>query len=304
MQKISGRVVIGILWLVLSVSIGTWWAVMGIRQANSIAILQKSSGTRTTQEAMEYLEKQQRMIKLEGAFFLSLLTSGGLALIMMSVRDIKRNQVIKDFFATVTHEMKTPLASLRLQAESLEEEITQAEHKKLIKRLIEDAGRLELQMDKALYLASISREESLYMERLKPEDILFPFQNYYENLSVKVESTDFILCDRRALESIIKNLIENSYHHGEATEIEIRIQSHDQKVNLDLIDNGKGFDGDRSKIGKLFYRHNSRSGSGIGLFLSKNLLKKMDAEIHFPKPDSGFQVKIRFPIASDRTPKR
>jgi signal transduction histidine kinase len=290
-KNISSRIVLGILWLLLSVSLGTWWALVAMKQATYIAQLQNSK------EGLEFFQKQQRMIKFEGAFFLSLLATGGLSLIIMSVRDIKRNQMIKDFFATVTHEMKTPLASLKLQAESLEEMLTENEEKKYLHRLIENATRLELQMDKALYLASISRKESLFLEKTKIESIINPFLNYYQNLELIIESSDFISCDKRALESIFKNLIENSYHHGEATKIKIQIQKNQERLIIQIIDNGIGFYGNRSKIGSLFFKHNSRSGSGLGLYLAKNLLNKMNASISYPNVSNGFIVNISFPIA-------
>lgn len=292
MQSISLRVMIGILWLALSVSLGTWWAIIGVRQSESIAELQKATGINTDLEALEYIERQHRMIRYEGIFFLFLISGGGLSLIFMSVRDVRRNKMIKDFFATVTHEMKTPLASLRLQAESLEELLSSPKHKILVKRLISDSGRLELQMDKALYLASISRSESLFTETISIGDVISHVSGYFENVEYHIDRNETVRGDRRALESIFRNLIENAFHHGEANSVDIEITSKKGMIEIVVADNGSGFKGDLNKIGRLFHRHNTSSGSGVGLFLVKTLVKKMQGTVYFENTNPGFKVSI------------
>ncbi len=294
MQSISIRVMIGILWLALSVSLGTWWAIIGVRQSESIAELKKATGINTDLEALEYIEKQHRMIRYEGIFFLFLISGGGLSLIFMSVRDVRRNKMIKDFFATVTHEMKTPLASLRLQAESLEELLTSSKHKVLVKRLISDSGRLELQMDKALYLASISRSESLFTETISIGDVISHVSGYFDNVDYHLDRNITVRGDRRALESIFRNLIENAFHHGEASSVDLEISSKNGMVSVVVADNGSGFRGDLNKVGRLFHRHSTSSGSGVGLFLVKALVKKMQGTVSFENTYPGFKVSLFF----------
>lgn len=296
MQSISLRILMGSLWLILSISLGTWWAIIGLRQSESIAQLKANSGISSNTESLEYIEKQHRMIRSEGIFFLFLIAGGGLAIITMSVRDVRRNKMIKDFFATVTHEMKTPLASLRLQAESLEDVLETSGQKKLVKRLIGDTSRLELQMDKAMYLASISRAEILLMESVNLKEILEILRLDYEFLTIETEDIS-ILGDRRALESILRNIVENSYHHGQATKIYLKVFTKDQSCLIDIVDNGTGFTGDIKKLGKLFHRHNSRSGSGVGLFLVKTLLRKMNGNVNFYIIETGFKVSISLPLS-------
>lgn len=297
MQSVSLRIVSGLLWLILSISLGSWWAINGFRQSESIALLKTSSGVSSNSEALEYIEKQHRMIRSEGIFFLILISGGGLAIIIMSVRDVKRNKMIKDFFATVTHEMKTPLASLRLQAESMEDLMKSPLEQKLLKRLISDTTRLELQMDKALYLASISRAEIMFVEAVSLFQILNHLKLDYENLIISGEDYS-IMGDKRALESIFRNLTENAFHHGQATRLDIYIKPIENMVRISLEDNGIGFKGDTEKIGTLFHRHNSRSGSGVGLFLVKTLVSKMHGNVTFKsEPNRGFHVELTLPLA-------
>jgi signal transduction histidine kinase len=295
MNRISIRILAGVVWLTLSLSLGIWWSVMGFRYANDIANLQKELGLQSQDKVVQDLHRKQRMIKMEGIFFLLLISGGGLTLIFMSIRDENRNKILKDFFATVTHEMKTPLASLRLQAESLAESIKAKKHQKLIRRLVLDTERLELQMEKALYLASLSRAESLFMEKFQLSEILNPMQNYYPQLDWNAQENVELYCDKRALESILKNLIENSMNHGQASKIYLRVRKSINTIFLEITDNGIGFRGNLSKLGQLYYKHTNRSGSGIGLFLTKALMQKMHGKANFYCTNSKFQVELEFP---------
>lgn len=284
------RVLASIAWLCLSLSLGIWWTVMGLRHAQDIAILEQKSSTPS--KAFSKLERKSKMIKYEGISFLVLIALGGFTLIAMSFRDEKRNRMIKDFFATISHEMKTPLASLRLQAESLNELIKNKNHKKLLERLISDTQRLELQMEKAMYLASITRAESLYVSTYTIRDVLSGILGYYENVMFDGDLELRIQCDKKAMESILKNLIENALHHGEASLVVIKTLSDKNRTCIEIQDNGKGFQGNPKKIGKLFLKHTPQSGSGIGLYLVKTLVKKMKGKVTFEFPSRGFVVRI------------
>ncbi len=287
------RILASIAWLCTSLSFGIWWTIMGLRQAQDIANLEKKIA-KSEQTIILQLERKSRMIKYEGASFLLLIAIGGATLIFMSFQDEKRNRIIKDFFATVSHEMRTPLASLRLQAESLNELVKNKSHKKLLERLISDTQRIELQMEKAVYLASITRSESLYISNYSIKEILTSILVYYENVIFQGDEELFIKCDKKAMESIFKNLIENAFHHGEATQVIIKAFRNEEKIILDISDNGKGFQGNKKRIGKLFFKHTSSSGSGIGLYLVQSLIRKMGGKVEFLFPECGFVVRIYF----------
>lgn len=287
----SLRVFASIAWLCISLSLGIWWTIMGLRQAQDIAELERKI-SKSEEETFLNLNRKSRMIKYEGVSFLILITLGGITLIFMSFRDEKKNQMIKDFFATVSHEMKTPLASLRLQAESLSELIKNKSHKKLLERLISDTQRLELQMEKAMYLASITRSESLYISHYSIKEILDGILGYYDNVIFEGDSNLLIQCDKKAMESILKNLIENAFHHGRASQVKIKTFKTKEKIVLEISDNGIGFQGNKNRIGKLFFKHTPHSGSGIGLYLVQSLTKKMGGNVEFIFPNYGFKIRI------------
>jgi len=296
MDRKINRIYLSVSWLVLTVSLGIWWLFLGLRQANTISELTHALGEPYTTLGYNLLEKQSRMIWMEGAFFIGMLTLGGSVLIWLSYRDLQRNQLIQDFFSTVTHEMKTPLAGLRLQVEGLLEDLGEdSPHAYILKRALNDTDRVESQMEKAFYLASIMRSESLYLEKTEINEIQEIFTETYPQAKWFHQESKPIFADKRALESILRNLIENACKHGHATEIQLHVQTNSESTNIRISDNGKGFKGDWKNLGKPFIRHSTTSGTGIGFYIIIGLIKKMNGEINFQSDENGFHVRIDLP---------
>lgn len=296
LSPLKNRILISLLWLFLTTSMAFWWLYIGIQQARQVDRLQKQAGGERI-HSRSFI-RYKRMFATEGVFFILLLFGGGITLIWLSYLDKKKSNILKDFFLTVSHEMKTPLASHRLQAESLEEYLTDAEGKQILQRLLEDSARLELQMDKALYLASINRSENLFLEAIDFNQLIGHISYSQSGIILSGKKDVILYGDRRALESILKNLIENAKIHGKADQVFIEILT--TKKNMAIIkveDNGQGFTGTVHLLGKAFFRHSSTSGSGIGLFLVKTLIEKMSGTSKFILQEGKLIVEFTLPLA-------
>ncbi|MDV6236381.1 HAMP domain-containing sensor histidine kinase [Leptospira ellisii] len=293
------RILFAVVWLLVTFSLGVWWFLLGLKLTSTVAGLSAKLESNDLSESRQTLERQSRMIKMEGHFFLAMLVLGGSTLIWLSYQESKRNKMIHDFFSTVTHEMKTPLASLRLQAESLQEERPDPRENKLIHRLLMDSVRIESQMNRAMYLASLTRSEILYIERTNLKNVLSSIVEDFPELEVDLSSIGnvSVLADRKALESVFKNLAENSLKHGNATRLEISSSRKNGLVSIAVSDNGSGFAGKRRNLGIPFYRHGSTSGTGIGLYIIKKLMKKMKGRMEIAPSASGFRVDLELPEA-------
>jgi signal transduction histidine kinase len=267
-------------WIGLTISMATWWLIYGLKQIEKNSALQGSEVLRG-----------ERMLHWEGGFLILLLLGGGLALLTYSVRDFRRNNQVKEFFATLTHELKTPLASLRLQVESLQEDLANTEHGPLVERLVGDSSRLELQLENALFLASHDGDQ-LHFEKLKVSDISNSLKQSFPELEIEISAPFYVRADVRALEGVLKNIIHNAKIHGHATKIKMKVQKSGAGVALEIEDNGQGFYGDLKQLGTLFKRHTSHSGSGVGLYLAKTLTKKMNGQIKFESNGNGFKAQI------------
>ena len=138
----------------------------------------------------------------------------------------------------------------------------------------------------------------LYPEKMQLSELTLRLAPLWPGLELKLNNDVDIKGDRRALESILKNIIQNAYHHGEASLINISGTSADKNICITLQDNGRGFSGKQERLGEAFFRHNGRSGSGIGLFFSKNLLKRMNGNLEIPaQSKTGFLIKLNLKAA-------
>jgi signal transduction histidine kinase len=262
---------LSLLWALVLFLIGAWWVYLLINFEN---ILAHTDRLRIT-----------KMIVWEGGSFLVLLLLLSVSLLLLYLRDQKKTKSLQAFFASLTHELKTPLASIRLQSEVINDILEKKNDptlNKLSHRLIEDTGKLETQMDKILQLSRIERGGALNLTSLK----LIPFiksvaKKLGTHLIVDIEAENpdtVIVADEFALELIIKNLLENTRIHTKSQNVKIKIAEKGQHVTMVYSDDGD-FQGDKNKLGTLFYKFNSSKGSGIGLYLTSKLLDKMNGTL-------------------------
>ncbi|MBC7384847.1 MAG: HAMP domain-containing histidine kinase [Cryobacterium sp.] len=283
-QKVAFALVA--IWLFLTLALASWWMIHGLRQVGMLSALEPALANQ--------FRAQHRMLFSEGLAFIALLLLGGASLLILLFREIRRAEEMKRFFATFTHELKTPLASLRLQAEVLQEDLEPSANP-LVGRLLEDASRLELQLDNALFLATANGADQIHLESISIQVLVERVRSNFPGLSVLLDGEAFVLADRRAFESILKNLIQNARVHGDATEVSLSIRRENRMIWISFRDNGIGFQGDLAAVGRLFHRHTTRSGSGIGLHLSNFLLVRMGGELKLAGEGKGFPLDLSLP---------
>src|SRR5258708_31095972 len=145
------RIVIAVvgLWVVFTVTLASWWMVFGLRQLDLL--------TRLKIEGAADFHRHYRMLLWEGGILIVSLIGGGLALVYYAHREQKRHAQVEEFFAAFTHDAKTALTSLRLQAESLQEDYANSESNPLLDRLLRDTLRLQLQLENSLFLVNLTR---------------------------------------------------------------------------------------------------------------------------------------------------
>ncbi len=244
------------------------------------------------------------LIKWEGSFFLFVLVIFFVSHTLLFLKDQKKNKSLHNFFAGLTHELKTPLASIRLQSEVLSLEVEKTENDKiktLTKRLIEDTVRLEDQLNKTLQLSRVERDGELNISSINMLKKFQSLSNVYDEVRVTIDATgeDFdARADEFALEVIFKNLLENTKIHGTDKEALVSIKNNSGFTTLTYTDDGH-FSGDLSKLGELFYKHNSKRGSGIGLYLSKKLTHKMKGKFLIEQQGESLKFTIRLPSGED-----
>lgn len=272
------------LWLVFTISFAIWWMILGLNQIDQIQNL--------LNETTQLLERQRRMMLWEGAAWVVLIFAGGTWLIGLLLREEKRSRTLTEFFAAFSHEIKTAITSLRLQAESLKEDLSTQNHPAL-QRLVADTVRLHLQLENSLFLSQ-EQDYSLYIETLSLNKLIQSIRHQWPDIQIELSQDAALQADERAMKTVLSNLIHNAVVHGEARKIKFSVKrSAPKQVRIEFYDDGRGFSGDWSELGRPFFRHNRRSGSGIGLFIVRDLVAKMKGKVEFFAVGSGFGGAIQ-----------
>jgi signal transduction histidine kinase len=192
---------------------------------------------------------------------------------------------------------------MRLQAEVIKDLIEDESHSHdqlsdLTKRLIEDTHKLESELEKSLQLSRIEQDAEMTLVPISLERFLRR-QEKKLLTSIRVEldiseDAQEVLADELSLNMIFRNMFENTLRHNKETKrVAIRARRSGNYVEITYDDFGKKFQGNISLLGQLFYKYHSSKGSGIGLYLIKNLMRKMQGSFQILNTDR-LQFKLCF----------
>lgn len=279
------RIISVLVWIAFTTSFAVWWYTLSSQHIRLLSELDPGRA--------EHWRRQSRMILWEGSAWIVLLALGGGALIVLVQNERLRVKRIREFFASFSHEIKTSLASLRLQAETLKDD--SKETSPVLDRLIGDTVRLQVQLENSLFFASQDNLK-LYVEPVHLSRIVERMREQWPNLEINLRGDAILRGDDRALRTIFSNLFQNSFIHGQASKIFCEVERAGDLLKLTVADNGAGFKGVHENLGRAFHRPTSQSGSGLGLYISKLLMKRMGGSLE-PQAHSheGFQVEMTLP---------
>jgi signal transduction histidine kinase len=159
-----------------------------------------------------------------------------------------------------------------------------------MKRLISDIQRLDLQLENSLLLANLEVSPLLH-EEMSLSQLMGNLRSEFADLSVELERDAKISGDRRALMSVVRNLLQNSVLHGKATTVRIRVRAlNSSRLEVIFEDDGLGFKGETNKLGSELLNSKDSRGNGIGLLITKRLMEKMRGDIKFESTENaGFK---------------
>lgn len=282
--------VLALVWLATTISLAGWWLIFGLSQARQLQELGGETATR--------LGHVQRMLVWEGAFLLLLLLAGGAALMVAARRERERRRQLQDFFALFTHDLKTALASLQLQAESLQEDLGPDAGGESLRRLMRDTVRVRLQLENSLYYAQ--PDAGLFIESFDVRQAIAQLAEDWPDLSVHIPDTALVAADRRAFEGVVRNILQNATVHGAATTIQVIVDRAGNNVRLAFVDNGAGASVQVLRaLAVDAHRPATTSGTGLGLMISRRLLARMHGSLTVTSADTGgVSVTVTLPEAS------
>ncbi|MFO1519611.1 MAG: HAMP domain-containing sensor histidine kinase [bacterium] len=249
-----------------------------------------------------------------------LLGTGGLFLIYRSVSaQVKLSQKRQDFVSAVTHELKTPLTSIRMYSEMLEDGWVKEDGKRqeYYRHIHQESGRLSHLIDNVLQLARLEKRN--YKLNLKKESPLHDFEQIGGELRKLAEQKGYTLAfqaerdlppisyDPEAVKEVLWVLFDNSLKfsaNGFEKTLEMSLFKEEEEVVWSWKDKGPGIPpAESKKVFEKFYRVENEltrrtKGTGIGLAMAKMIVEAMQGRIEARnREQGGLEVRMFFPAS-------
>lgn len=229
-------------------------------------------------------ESTKRMLFWEGLVLISLIVGGAVGLLYVTQRERQLYDRTRLFFSNFTHDLKTSLARIRLQTDL----VGDRESLYILKRELQS---LDLQLENSLWIAR-SEADASFMEEFWVGDLLKDIRPEWPDLHIKLSKDRRVRTDRLVLRTILRNLIQNSVQHGMASSVQIIVGDAPTPV-ISVSDDGVGFKGVLENLGCQLLPHPGEGGNGIGLYLSKRLIRRLGGDLRFKKGNpAGFEAEI------------
>lgn len=227
----------------------------------------------------------------------------------------------EDFISTVSHELRTPLTSIRGFSQTMLaswDRLDDESKKKFLKIIEEQSNRLINLVENMLSVTKLQSSKDMFI--LKETDIapvvnsvVSIVKNQYKNRKFEVDinpKTPTVIVDRDKFMQIMTNLIENAAKYSNENST-VRIKSGFCKecefVSIKVIDNGIGISKeDFDKIFTKFSRIDNPltrkvQGSGLGLYITKNLVEKMNGKISVESDNNETTFEVLLPVCNLET---
>lgn len=209
-----------------------------------------------------------------------------------------------NFIATVSHELKTPISSIKLSLLLLEKEATGAmndEQKQLIESIKEDSQRLLKITGELLDISQLETGNiHLNIEKSDPYQIVHyaieavKVQAEQKQISIQVEAESnlpFVKADSEKTGWVLINFLTNAINYSSTqSQIIVKLQLENDKVSFKVVDFGKGIDSRyKNKVFDKYFQipGSNKSGTGLGLAISKEFIEAQNGTIGV-ESDLGF----------------
>lgn len=249
-----------------------------------------------------------------GIIFFALIIAGMIVNTSFLVREIRRSEQHDSFINAVTHELKTPVASIRLHLETLQRrELPDAQKQEFYRLMLSDTDRLTETIEQVLRAgragdkkAGKERTEVDFaqlvrdcMDVARARHHLQPDALHYEQATNNGAGVR-VLGSAEDLRTAVFNVLDNAIKYsGDHVDVRVRVAVPDEKhVVLSVQDQGVGIPADDVKqIFKRFYRVTHRSlahvkGTGLGLFIVKAIAEKHGGKVFAESGGEGHGTTI------------
>ena len=303
------RRLLGVLYLMAAYLVFqlVWWGWQLYKLQFAYLQHLKSEGAKLPENA---LRNKIFMIIGEGGVFLLLLFLGIWWIKKNVWQDLTRAQKEKNFLLAVTHELKTPIAAIRLNTQTLKNrKLTEEQSQDLCTDIITESNRLETLVNNILLATQFEQNtvlgnwqktdlSALVEAQIKRFQQLFPERTVNSN----IHSNIFLQAEENMLVSLLFNLLENANKYSPVSEpISVLLKGSEHIVLMEISDFGIGIPNEeRKSIFEKFHRvgneeTRSQKGTGLGLYIVKEICKAHKAEINISdNSPRGSRFQITF----------
>lgn len=251
------------------------------------------------------------MVLGEGAVFVFILLLGFWSVRKSISKELMLAEQQKNFLLSITHELKSPLAAIKLQLQTLLTRNLPDEKKELIyKRALLDTDRLEKLVENLLLVNKVEsgglplQKQSVDVSKMLRMQLQSVYPNLLEDgrIVLELEPNVFGEIDEMSFQSIMVNLIDNAIKYGAESTVSVSARMAKDSIEISVSDLGEGIpDSEKQKIFERFYRRGNEDvrktkGTGIGLYLVQLLVEKyggsISVEDNVPR---GAIFHVRFP---------
>ncbi|PYV56724.1 MAG: two-component sensor histidine kinase [Acidobacteria bacterium] len=242
-----------------------------------------------------------------GFIFFAAITAGIILNTSFLIREIRRNEQHDSFINAVTHELKTPITSIRLYLQTLQRrEVDEAQRAEFYRLMIDDTDRLLGTVEQVLKAGQAGLRKSRRRTQLNLAELVgdcvelartshhLPPGALQYQIAVNGSGAR-IMGDAEDLRTAISNLLDNAVKYsGEHVDVAVRLAAPDEgHLQLSVSDHGVGIpSGELKRIFRRFYRVPNRSlgmvqGTGLGLFIVRSIAKKHGGRVYAESQGEG-----------------
>lgn len=259
-----------------------------------------------------------------GLIFFLLVIAGMVLNTIFLVRAIRKNEQHDAFLNAVTHELKTPVASIKLYLETLERrEVPEAKRREFYRIMLDDSNRLMGTIEQVLEASGVGNRNDRGRHEVAMTDVLTDCvqmaqqRHHLENDQLHVEKRlptgdlAIVRGDAQELKSAVSNLLENAIKYS-GGDIKVTIELErltPQRVAVRVRDQGMGIaEAELKRIFGRFYRipgviSQKVKGTGLGLFIVRSVAKRHGGRVFATSGGAGLGSTFTMELQSEFAPK-
>ncbi len=270
-----------------------WWSVLlyskneELYQVKSqLSEIAADRGSQNMDAVTKKYNRQKGMIIGEGLVFGIMLVIGILLIIRSYNRELYVAQKENNFLLSITHELKSPIASIQLILDTFKKrELKKEIFDELNENALEETTRLNALVGNLLYANKLNYGQEYHFETYNLSELVSKMSAHFSKahlevqLTTQIEDNIYTQIDTDAFKIVLNNLFENALKYSADEKLITITLSQDQKINLKVADQGIGISKEeKKKVFSKFYRVGNEDtrdtkGTGLGLYICNEIIK-------------------------------